>query len=64
MSSTFMNVSVGFTALDPDHLPEKDGEQMYADDVAEEVSDVVNAALAAWFERRGRVLLACAPTVG
>ncbi len=59
-----MNISVGLTALDPDHLPEKDGEQMYSDDVAAEVSDVVSAALSAWYAQRGRWLLAGEPTVG
>lgn len=59
-----MSLSVGFTAYDSDHLPVKDGEQMYADDVAEEVSDVVQAALAVWYEQRGHQLLACEPNVG
>lgn len=64
MSKTLMQITVGFTALDSEHLPEKDGEQMYADDVANEVSDVVQAALTEWYEQRGRDLLACEPIVG
>ncbi len=59
-----MNLSVGFTANDPDHLPAKNGEQMYADDVAEELSDVVQAAVTVWYQQRGHQLLACEPNVG
>lgn len=59
-----MSFSVGFTAYDSDRLPEKDGEQMYADDVAEELSDIVQAAVTAWYQRRGHQLLACEPNVG
>ncbi|MBX9392260.1 hypothetical protein K4749_01265 [Streptomyces sp. TRM72054] len=64
MSKTYMSFSVGFTANSPDNLPERDGEQMYADDVAEEMRDEVNAALTAWYQQRGHQLLACEPTVG
>jgi hypothetical protein len=64
MSKTYMSFSVGFTAYPPDNLPEKDGEQMYADDVAEELSDIVQAAVTAWYEQRGHQLLACEPNVG
>lgn len=64
MSKTYMSISVGFTAYDSDHLPEKNGEQMYADDVADELSDIVQAAVTAWYEQRGHQLLACEPNVG
>jgi hypothetical protein len=64
MSKTHMSFSVGFTALDPEDLPEKNGEQMYADDVAAELSDAVQAAVTAWYEQRGQQLLACEPIVG
>lgn len=64
MSKTHMQMTVGFTALDSDHLPQKDGEQMYADDVAEEINSVVTAALDEWYRRRGHELLACEPMVG
>jgi hypothetical protein len=59
-----MSFSVGFTANSTDNLPVKDGEQMYADDVAEELSDVVQAAVTAWYQQRGHELLACEPNVG
>jgi len=64
VSKTYMSFSVGFTANSPDHLPVKDGEPMYADDVAEEISDIVQAALTAWYRQRGHQLLACEPNVG
>jgi hypothetical protein len=64
MSRTHVTFNVGFTVHSPDHLPEKDGEQMYADDVAAELSDVVHAAVNAWYAERGHQLLACEPIVG
>jgi hypothetical protein len=64
MSKTLTGFNVSFTVHSVDHLPEKDGEQMYADDVADEVRDVVQAAVNEWYERRGRELLACEPDVG
>lgn len=63
MSKTHMQVTVSFTALDSDHLPRKNGEQMYADDVAEEINSVVTVALDEWHRQRGRELLACEPMV-
>jgi hypothetical protein len=59
-----MSFSVGFTAHSSEHLPVKDGEQMYADDVADELRAVVQAAVAEWYEQRGSELLACEPDVG
>lgn len=64
MSKTYMSFSVGFTSYDSDRLPEKDGERMYADDVAEELRDVVQAAVTAWYRQRGHQLLVCEPMVG
>lgn len=61
MSKEFRQFSMGYTVLSCDNLPEKDGEQMYADDVTEELSDVVWAAVSEWYERRGKDLLACEP---
>jgi hypothetical protein len=53
-----MTFSMGFTVLDPERLP---GE-MGTDDVAEELDDVVWAAIKEWYDRRGKDLLACEPT--
>lgn len=50
-----------FTVSKSEHLPEKNGEPMYADDVAEEVRDVVGAALTAWYAERGHLMLECEP---
>lgn len=63
MSRELRHVEVAFTVNKPEHLSFKDGEQMYADDVAEEVRDMVNAALKTWYEARGSELLACEPDV-
>jgi hypothetical protein len=57
------HVEVTFTVNDPDHLPPKDGQQLYADDVAGELYDAVQAAVDRWYEQRGRELLACEPLV-
>jgi hypothetical protein len=64
MSKTHMTFNVGFTVHSVDNLPEKNSEQMYADDVAAELSDVVQAAVNAWYAERGHQLLACEPIVG
>ncbi|MFJ9771179.1 hypothetical protein ACIRVF_08040 [Kitasatospora sp. NPDC101157] len=61
MSRELRHVEVTVTVLDCDHLPEKDGRQMYADDVMDEIRDVVAAALTGWYEQRGHDLLACEP---
>lgn len=63
MSKELRQLTVAFTVHNSEHLPLKDGEQMYADDVHDEISDVVGSALAAWYEARGRELLACEPTL-
>lgn len=64
MSKEFRRIGISCTVHSWEHLPEKDGEQMYADDVVSELSDVVQAAVTAWYEQRGNQLLACDPDVG
>lgn len=61
MSKEYRSVSFGFTVLDYENLPEKNGEQMYADGVVDEVWDVVDQALKAWYSERGHELLAGEP---
>lgn len=63
MSQELRQLSIAFTVRSPEHLPLKDGEQMYADDVQGEFSDVIGAAVTAWYEARGHILLACEPTL-
>ncbi|MFJ6667433.1 hypothetical protein [Streptomyces sp. NPDC091383] len=63
MSAELRSVQVICTVNDPDDLPYKDGELMYADDVIIELQEAVSAAVAAWYQRRGRELLACEPDV-
>jgi len=47
----------------PEHLPLKDGEQMYADDVVQELRGVVIAAVSAWYQERGKDLLDFEPLI-
>lgn len=61
MSKEFRQFTMGYTVLDYENLPEKDGEQMYADDVSEELGDVIWVAVREWYARRGKDLLACEP---
>jgi hypothetical protein len=63
MSKTLTGFNVSFTVYSSEHLPEKNGEQMYADDVADEVRAVVRRRQRR-YEQRGRELLACEPDVG
>lgn len=63
MSKERRHVEVAFTILDCEDLPTRDGETMYADDVEIEVRDVVEAALASWYQQRGHQLLASPPLV-
>jgi hypothetical protein len=63
MSKTHMSVRVAFTVNDPEHLPEKNGEQMYSDDVADEIIAVITAAMEKWYVERGKDLLACEPII-
>ena len=64
MSKELRRIEIACTVHSSEHLPVKDGEQMYADDVIAELSDVVQAAVTAWYEQRGHDLLACEPDVG
>ncbi|MBV6697467.1 hypothetical protein KV557_10055 [Kitasatospora aureofaciens] len=61
MSRELRHVEVTVTVLDCEHLPAKDGQQMYADDVVQEIRDVMAAALTGWYEQRGHDLLAYEP---
>ena len=63
MSKELRQLTVAFTVHSSEHLPMKSGEQMYADDVHDEVRDVISTALAAWYGARGHELLACEPTL-
>lgn len=64
MSKELRRIAISCTVHSSEHLPAKDGEQMYADDVIEEMRDAVQAAVTAWYEQRGNQLLACEPDVG
>jgi hypothetical protein len=63
VSRELRHVEVAVTVLDCEHLPEKHGQQMYADDVVQEIRDIVAAALTGWYEQRGHDLLAHEPIV-
>lgn len=63
MSKELHRIGIAFTVHCYEHLPEKDGEQMYADDVCAELSDVIEAAVMDWYRNRGKELLACEPIV-
>ncbi|MFF9215616.1 hypothetical protein [Streptomyces viridosporus] len=64
MSKERRHVEIACTVHSPDNLPAKDGEQMYADDVVQEMREVVSAALDEWYKRRGHELLTYEPLVG
>lgn len=64
MSKEFRRIEIACTVHSSEHLPAKDGEQMYADDVVEEMRDAVQAAVDAWYQERGHEMLACEPIVG
>ncbi|WP_433235464.1 hypothetical protein ACQPYK_25385 [Streptosporangium sp. CA-135522] len=59
MSATLTRWSLAATVNDSDHLPE----DVSYDDVTAEIHDVVATALTAWYEQRGRRLLACEPII-
>lgn len=61
MSKEFRSVSFAFTVNDYERLPEKNGEQMYADDVVDEIYEVLNESLMDWYAERGHELLASEP---
>lgn len=63
MSRTRCEIRVCFTVSKSEHLPEKNGEQMYADDVAEELRDALDRFLDTWYAERGHLLLDGEPNV-
>jgi hypothetical protein len=63
MSHELRHVEVTVTVLDCEHLPEKNSQQMYADDVMGEIRDVIAGALTGWYEQRGHDLLAHEPII-
>lgn len=63
MSKELRSLQVSITTLDSDHLPKKDGKQMYSDDVVAELRTVLQQAVDSWYQSRGKDLLACEPDV-
>ncbi|MHB9857634.1 hypothetical protein [Streptomyces sp. YIM S03343] len=63
MSKELRRIEIACTVHSSDRLPTKDGEQMYADDVVEEMRELLGAALDDWYRRRGHELLAVEPMV-
>lgn len=61
MSKELRSIQLGFVVKDCEELPMKNGEQMYAGDVMDEIQEVMHFALADWYERRGHELLAYQP---
>ncbi|MGW5477685.1 hypothetical protein [Streptomyces sp. NPDC004008] len=64
MSKELRRIEVACTVHSAEHLPQKDGEQMHADDVIEEMRDAITAALDDWYQQRGHELLATEPLIG
>lgn len=63
MSRELRDIEVAFTVDKPEHLPPRDGEPMYADDVSQELREAVQGAVDTWYQTRGHELLACEPDV-
>ena len=61
MSKEFRNVSFAFTVNDSEHIADNIGSVMYADDVVDEIYEVLNEALMDWYSSRGYMLLASEP---
>lgn len=61
MSRERRSVEVSFVVSKPEHLPSQNGEQMYADDVAQELREVIGTAVDAWYQNRGEELLEAEP---
>lgn len=57
MSRERRDVEISFIVNKPEHLPLKDGEQMYADDVVQEFREFLGPLIDLWYEGRGRELL-------
>lgn len=58
MSKTHYTIPFGIIVFDIEHLPD----DMDQDDVVNQVRDVVNAALTAWYEAGGKELVAFEPS--
>ena len=64
MGGEYRRVEVSLNIPDADGLPRlPNGERMYADDVVEEISAVVKAAIDSWYETRGKTLLRTEPYI-
>jgi hypothetical protein len=63
MSKTLCGISISFTVRTPEHLPLREGEQMYSDDVTAEFRDFIQGAADTWYTRRGCDLLTHEPIV-
>lgn len=63
MSKEYRTLTIGFTVKDCEDLPERDGEQMYADDVAEELATFIETGLRFWYATKGKDLLVTEPTL-
>jgi hypothetical protein len=63
VSRELRHIEVSFTVNDPERLPPKGGEPMHADDVVEELRDVAQAAVDAWYQARGHELLSSEPLI-
>lgn len=62
MGGEFRRIEVSLSIPDCEHLPRlTDGSHMYADDVVQEVSAVLQAAIDTWYETRGKDLLDTEP---
>lgn len=59
MSKTHMTFGVELTVNDLEDLPD----DMDANDVVDELRDVLQKAANAWYAKRGHQLLACEPTL-
>lgn len=55
------SLEVSILVSKSDHLPQKNGEQMYADDVVQELREVLGKAVDAWYQTRGKELLDTEP---
>jgi hypothetical protein len=62
MGGEYRRVEVSLNIPDADQLPRlADGGHMYPDDVVEEVTAAVRAAVTTWYETRGKDLLRSEP---
>lgn len=62
MGGEFRHVEVSLSIPDCEHLPRlADGRRMYADDVVQEVTAIIQGAVDSWYETRGYALLDTEP---